>query len=71
MHTKLYIFISIITEFVTRVTRRVSLGAQELHILPEHTSSPPVFMGFTLLNCQCNVCCVVLLLLLIALFALF
>ena len=32
-----------ITGFVTRLTRRVSLVEQELLILPEHLSSPPVF----------------------------
>ena len=33
----------LITEFVTRLTRRVSLVEQELHTLPEHLGSPPVF----------------------------
>jgi hypothetical protein len=32
----------IITGFVTRLTRRVSLVEQELLTLPEHLSSPPV-----------------------------
>ena len=31
------------TEFVTRLTRRVSLVEQELPTLPEHLSSPPGF----------------------------
>ena len=31
--------------FVTRLRRRVSLVEQELHTLPEHLSSPPVFSG--------------------------
>ncbi len=31
--------------FVTRLTRRVPLVEQELLILPEHLSSPPVFSG--------------------------
>ena len=31
--------------FVTRLTRRVSLMAQELFTLPEHMSSPPVISG--------------------------
>jgi hypothetical protein len=35
----------LITGFVTRLTRRVSLVEQELLILPEHLSSPPVFSG--------------------------
>ena len=34
-----------ITGFVTRLTRRVPLVEQELLILPEHLSSPPVFSG--------------------------
>jgi len=34
-----------ITVFVTRITRRVPLVKQELLILPEHLSSPPVFCG--------------------------
>jgi hypothetical protein len=33
------------TEFVTRLTRRVSLVEQELLTLPEHLSSPSVFSG--------------------------
>jgi hypothetical protein len=35
----------LITEFVTRLTRRVSPVEQELHTLPEHMSSPPIFSG--------------------------
>jgi hypothetical protein len=35
----------LITGFVTRLTRRVPLVEQELLILPEHLSSPPVFSG--------------------------
>jgi len=35
----------LITEFVTRVTQRVSLVEQELITLPEHLSSPLVFSG--------------------------
>ena len=35
----------LITGFVTRLTRRVSLVEQELFILPEHPSSPLVFSG--------------------------
>ena len=34
----------IITGFVTRLTRRVSLVEQELPTLPERLSSPPVFI---------------------------
>ena len=34
-----------ITQFVTRLTRRVTLVEQELLILPEHMSSPSVFSG--------------------------
>jgi hypothetical protein len=33
------------TEFVTRLTQRVSLVEQELLTLPDHLSSPPVFSG--------------------------
>ena len=35
----------LITGFVTRLTRRVSLVKQELLTIPEHLSSPPVFSG--------------------------
>jgi len=35
----------LITEFVTRLTRRLSLVEQELLTLPEHLSSPPVLVG--------------------------
>jgi hypothetical protein len=35
----------LITGFVTRLTRRVSLVEQELITLPEHLSSPPDFSG--------------------------
>ena len=35
----------LITEFVARLTRRVSLVEQELLTLPEHQGSPPVFSG--------------------------
>ena len=35
----------LITGFVTRLTRRVSLVEQELFTLPEHLSSTPVFSG--------------------------
>ena len=35
----------LITGFVTRLTRRVSLVEQELPTLPEHLSLPPVFSG--------------------------
>ena len=40
----------LITGFVTRITRRVSLVEQELLTIPEHLSSPPVFSGFVLLD---------------------
>ena len=36
----------LITEFVTRLTRRVPLVEQELLIRPEHLSSSPVLVGF-------------------------
>ena len=43
----------------SRITRRVSLVEQELHILPEHLMSPPVFSGvrvtWSLLLCVCYV----------------
>ena len=35
----------LITGFVTRLTRRVSLVEQELPIIPEHLSPTPVFSG--------------------------
>ena len=35
----------LISWFVTRLTRRVSLVEQKLLTLPEHLSSPPVFSG--------------------------
>ena len=35
----------LISGFVTRLTRRVSLVEQELLTFPEHLSSPPVFCG--------------------------
>ena len=35
----------LITGFVARLTRRVSLVEQELSILPEHLSSPPFLVG--------------------------
>ena len=35
----------LITGFVTKLTRWVSLVEQELSTLPEHLSSPPVFSG--------------------------
>ena len=41
---------TLITRFVTRVTQRVPPVKQELPILPEHISSPPVFSGFVLLD---------------------
>jgi hypothetical protein len=37
--------IGLITGFVTRLTRRVSLVEQELPTLPGHLNSPPVFSG--------------------------
>jgi hypothetical protein len=36
---------NIITGYVTRLTRQVPLGEQELLTLPEYLSSPPVFSG--------------------------
>ena len=39
------ISIVLITGFLTRLTRRVPLVEQELLILPDHISSPPVFGG--------------------------
>ena len=35
----------LITGFVTKLTRQVSLVEQELPTLPEHMSSPPIFSG--------------------------
>ena len=49
----------LITRFVTRLTRRVSLVEQELLTLQEHLSSPPVFSGVrvtrSLVLCVCFV----------------
>ena len=49
----------LIIGFVTRLTRQVPLVAQELPVLPEHLSSPPVFSGvsvtWSLLLCVCFV----------------
>ena len=36
--------------FVTRLTRLVPLVEKELPTLPEHLSSPPVLVGFLLLD---------------------
>ena len=41
---------AIITKFVTRLTQRVPLVEQELVSLPEHLSSPPILVGFVLLD---------------------
>jgi cell shape-determining protein MreC len=41
---------NVITGFVTRLTRRVSLVEQDLLTLPEHLSSPPFLVGFVLLD---------------------
>jgi hypothetical protein len=46
----------LITEFVTRLTRRVSLVEQELLTLPEHLSSPPVFSGGSCYSIFCFIC---------------
>jgi hypothetical protein len=35
----------LITGFVTRLTRRMSIVEQELPTLPEHPKSPPIFSG--------------------------
>ena len=40
----------LITGFVTRLTQQAPLVEQELLNLPEHPSSPPIFMGFVLLD---------------------
>ena len=40
----------LITGIVTRVTQRVPHVEQELLTLPEHMSSPPVWVGFVLLD---------------------
>jgi hypothetical protein len=49
----------LITGFVTRLTRKVSLVEQELLTLPEHLNSPPVFSGvcvtWSLILCVCFV----------------
>jgi len=42
----------LITGFLTRLTRRVSLVEQELLTLPVHLSSPPVLVGFALLDVE-------------------
>ena len=41
--SKSFLHLWLITRFVTRVTRRVSLVEQEMFTLPHHLSSPPVF----------------------------
>jgi len=38
------------TGFVARVTQREPHMKQQLITLPEHLSSPPIFVGFVLLN---------------------
>jgi hypothetical protein len=49
----------LITGFVIRLTWQVSLVEQELHTLPEHLSSPPIFSGlrvtWSLVLCVCFV----------------
>ena len=40
----------LITGFVTKLTRRLSPVQQDLLTLPEHLSSPPVLVGFVLLD---------------------
>jgi hypothetical protein len=40
-----FIHSRLITGFVARLTRRMPQMEQELHTLPEHLSSPPVFSG--------------------------
>ena len=42
--------------FAAILTRRMTLVEQELLILPEHLSSPPVFVGFVLLGLYVYVC---------------
>ena len=44
----------LITGFVTKVTRDVSIVEQELLTLPKLLSSSPVIVGFVLLDRQCN-----------------
>ena len=50
---------SVITGFITGVTRQVPLVEQELPTLSEHMSSPPVFSGIhvnrSLVLCSCFV----------------
>jgi hypothetical protein len=43
----------LITGFVTRLTRRMSLVDQGLLTPPEHMRSPPVLVGFVLLDMLC------------------
>ena len=51
----------LITGFVTRLTRRVSLVERELHSIPEHLSSSPVIsevrVARSLVFCVCFVDC--------------
>ena len=42
--------------FAAKLTRRMTLVEQGLLILPEHLSSPPVFVGFVLLGLYVYVC---------------
>jgi len=49
----------LITEFVTRLTRRVPLVEQKLLTHPEHLSSPPVFSGgscYSIISFMCMFC---------------
>jgi hypothetical protein len=46
----------LITDFVTRLTRRVSVVEQELLTLPDHLSSSPVFGGIRV-STEFNQCC--------------
>jgi hypothetical protein len=48
---------SLITGFVARLTRRVSLVEQELPTLPEHMSSPPIFSGVRVTRSFLMLCC--------------
>ena len=45
----------LITEFVTRLTRRVPHVGHKLFTLPEYLSSPWILVGFALLDCYISV----------------
>ena len=53
----LFLISWLITGFVIRVTRWMSLVEQELPTFPRHLSSSPFFVGFVFLNLKFSVSC--------------